>query len=94
MWLRPFSRSEAIWNCRRSCGASSRPPSSWSIASTARLASLARSTQVVAEDRWAAALVEFVTTGIDVEQRAQIGRLPHGDGILGVLGQGTRAVPP
>ena len=30
-------------------------------------------------------LVEFVTTGIDDEQRAVIGRLPHGDGILGVL---------
>lgn len=30
-------------------------------------------------------LVEFVTTGIDDEQRAVIGNLPHGDGILGLL---------
>lgn len=30
-------------------------------------------------------LVEFVTTGIGDERRAAIGRLPHGDGILGVL---------
>ncbi len=30
-------------------------------------------------------LVEFVTTGIDDDQRAQIGRLPHGEGILGLL---------
>ncbi|MGA9147895.1 MAG: GAF domain-containing protein, partial [Candidatus Nanopelagicales bacterium] len=30
-------------------------------------------------------LVEFVTTGIDDEQRAAIGNLPHGDGILGLL---------
>ncbi len=30
-------------------------------------------------------LVEFVTTGIDSDHRALIGRLPHGDGILGVL---------
>ncbi len=31
------------------------------------------------------ALVEFVTTGLTDEQRAQIGDLPHGRGILGLL---------
>ena len=30
-------------------------------------------------------LVEFVTTGIDEEKRAEIGDLPHGRGILGLL---------
>ena len=30
-------------------------------------------------------LVEFVTTGLEEDQRAAIGDLPHGDGILGLL---------